>query len=56
MREKIYCPHCHRRLLDGNADTVAHTQIAAEVHEDKADYMIKCPRCKREIGITKKPA
>lgn len=55
MRKKIYCPCCHQRLMDGTAESVAHTRVSLDVQEDKADYIIKCPRCKQEIGIKQEP-
>lgn len=41
--------------MDGTAESVAHTRVSLDVQEDKADYIIKCPRCKQEIGIKQEP-
>ena len=53
MRKKLLCPCCHQRLMDGNPRTIAHTHVSIKVVEDLADYIIKCPKCKREISIYK---
>ena len=56
MRKMLFCPCCHRRLMDGNPDTIEHTYVSTEIVEDEADYIIKCPKCKNEISILKKTA
>lgn len=56
MRKKLLCPCCHQRLMDGNPQTIAHTQVSTNIEDEQADYIIKCPKCKREISILKKLA
>lgn len=56
MRKKLLCPCCHQRLMDGNPQTIAHTQVSTNIEDEQADYIIKCPKCKREISILKKSA
>ncbi len=56
MRKKLLCPCCQQRLMDGNPYTIAHTHVSTKIEEERADYIIKCPKCKREISIFKETA
>jgi cytochrome c-type biogenesis protein CcmH/NrfF len=53
MRKKLECPICNfSRLVD--SDIRIKSELKAESKTNwVADYYVKCPKCKNEIGIRK---
>lgn len=56
MREntvRILCPQCGRgRLLDAVSSTSAtRLKLYGSRHLDKAEWIVKCPKCGNQIGI-----
>ena len=50
----VGCPHCGNiRIIDAGLRTIAVATIADEEHI-RDDFYIKCWKCKKEIGLTKK--
>lgn len=54
-RKKIPCPHCgFKRLIDAEEKNKSELFTENEMPDDwKADYFLKCPQCKKQIGIRK---
>lgn len=56
MREntvRILCPQCSKgRLLDAvNSTSAAKLKLYGPRHLDKAEWILKCPKCGNQIGI-----
>lgn len=48
----IRCPHCFSgRLLDASPKAAAELKLYPPSQADKADWFVKCPVCKSQIGI-----
>ena len=52
--KKLKCPLCGYRLIDSAEECITELRPGDEkIRGWKPDYMQKCPKCKREIGIRK---
>lgn len=49
----ILCPQCGKgRLLDAvSSASAAKLQLYGSRHLDKAEWVLKCPKCGNQIGI-----
>lgn len=52
-RIQIKCPFCKYRIIDSNADINTRTGPEEEAPGWIPDYIQKCPRCKKQIGLKK---
>lgn len=54
---RITCPVCRRgRLIDAvDEASAARTRLYDPQHLDKAEWIVKCPKCGNQIGISSKP-
>lgn len=50
---QIRCPNCGQRIIDSNAEIGTRVGPEEEGPDWIPDYIQKCPRCKKQIGIQK---
>lgn len=50
-RTRLGCPRCDRRVIDKRPDIHTELHIVKGGDDWPADYYMKCPHCRTEIGI-----
>lgn len=51
MHVKVKCPCCNSRVIDTDENTTVIVKVIENFN--KCDFYVKCPKCKKEIGINK---
>ena len=47
----IRCPICSVRLMDRNSNVLENPKIFVIKESQDADLILKCPRCRKQIGL-----
>lgn len=53
MPKQIKCPICNRRLIDAEESVESEVRVFNPAETWKADYYLKCWKCKSNIGLKK---
>jgi phage FluMu protein Com len=53
MRKQLRCPICNRRLIDAEVNIETELRAFDPAMVWKADYYLKCWKCKSSIGLKK---
>lgn len=51
QRIRLFCPKCNRRVIDQRPGFTTTLHTMKEGDNWPADYYMKCPHCRVEIGI-----
>lgn len=50
-KDPIRCPLCHQRMLDAGSAAARRTVARPANPGARADFEIKCPKCRRIISL-----